>query len=437
MSEVTGTKAPKVNRFLELEGLRGVAAVAVVLFHAILMFYPGIFYGPSSYGGLNIQNLRYEDNLYGNPIMGFLTGSFSVAIFFVLSGFVLSVSFFRTRDASVIKRLAAKRYMRLMLPALTSILLAYFLIKVGFSGEKEQVVTLTHSSWLAGLWLQVPHFKDALVQGLWGVFAMGESSYNPVLWTIKIELIGSFVVFAAALLFSESKYRWLMYAILALIFSTSWYLSFIVGMAIADWVTNYRNGLKRIPSWLLYIGGLLGVGLGAFPPTDLSGTIYRFLLIPTLSQTQNLSLYLAIGAALVILAVIGVPKLNNFFSDQKVAFLGKYTFALYLIHMPVLFTIGAMIFTATYNTIGFHGASIVAMAGCVLVLVPVVYLFEKYIDAPAIIFSSVLADMYSGKKRMRFPINNLSTELVYVRLRSLYNTIQLKYKPVEVDGEER
>src|SRR4051812_4008381 len=105
------------GRFAELEGLRGVAAIMVVLYHFLLAFYSLAFLGIGN-GYEVAQHMRLEDNLYGNPIMAFLSGSFAVAIFFVLSGFVLSIGFFATKKHEILQKLAAKRYLRLMLPAL-------------------------------------------------------------------------------------------------------------------------------------------------------------------------------------------------------------------------------------------------------------------------------------------------------------------------------
>lgn len=388
----------KAERFMELEGLRGLAAIVVVIFHAILMFYPGIFYGSEAYSPPVVQNMRFEDNLYGNPVMGLFTGSFSVAIFFVLSGFVLSVGFLKKRDTEIIRRLAIKRYARLMLPALVSILFCYIVIKVGFGAARGETSIITHSNWLAGLWLQIPSLLDAITQGVYGVFADGTSTYNPVLWTIKYEFIGSFIVFGIALLFSASKYRWIVYLFLSLVFISTWYLGFVIGIALADAYVNYNKRLRSIPAWVLGIGLLVGVGLGAFPPTNLDGTVYKWILLPGMTQVQNISFYLTLAATLVILGVLLLPRMNSFFSQSKIAFLGKYTFALYLVHMPILFSLGTTVFVGVYTGNNFHAAALVAATVAFLAIVPIAYLFERYVDAPSIRLSTLLTDMYTEKR---------------------------------------
>lgn len=392
--------------------MRGVAAIVVVIFHAILMFYPGIFYGPKSYNGQVVQNMRFEDNLYGNPLMGILTGSFSVAIFFVLSGFVLSIGFFKKGDVSVIRRLALKRYLRLMLPALAVILFAYVTIQLNLDVWREQVVAITHSSWLAGLWTQSPNLWEALKQGVYDAFVTGNVSYNPVLWTVRYELIGSFIIFGVALLFTNSKYRWIAYAALLLAFLGSWYLGFIIGMIMADLYVNGGKYLRVIPAWLLASGAIIGVGLGAFPPSDLTGTIFQWILIPSMTQLQNMSFYLTVAAALVIFATLLLPRLAGLFSHSRIAFMGKYTFALYLVHMPILFTIGAAAFVWMHGYAGLHMSAVLSTLVAFVFMIPTTYLFEKYIDSPSIKLSGILSEIYAGKREFRTESRKLWTYII-------------------------
>lgn len=423
------------SRFMELEGLRGLAAIVVVLFHALLMFYPGLFYGPEAYAGAWVQNMRLEDNLYGSPIMGLFTGSFSVAIFFVLSGFVLSIGFFNKKDVRAVQRLAVKRYIRLMIPAAVSILLAYLAIKFGFGYARSQVVDITHSVWLSGLWLQVPQLEDAIRQSIYQIFTIGSSSYNPVLWTMQYEFIGSFIVFAFLLLFAESKYRWVIYAALTAVFLSSWYWGFIIGMALADLYMNRRSLLEKIPQAVWFIGGLLGIGLGAFPPTNLEGTIYKALLVPGWSQYQSFSFYLTIGAMLMIMAVLFLPVLRSFFAARLMSYLGKYSFSVYLLHMPILFTFGSLVFISTNETIGFHSAAIVTILSSFALLAPLVYLFEKYVDAPAIKLASHVGDVYEGRRGFNLTSSRLMERVSY-SIVGLRKTQIFNKSPTQLESDE-
>ena len=172
-------------RLSELEGLRGIAAIMVVLYHLLLLFYPGIMYGVGSQTA-PVQHSNLESTVYGTPMMVFFSGNLAVMIFFVLSGFVLTVGFFQTGDVNIIRKIMAKRYLRLMLPALASVLLAWGCLRLGLSGV-DSAAKITQSLWLEIQWnMPVVSIVDAMHQGVWDIFTNGKSYYNGVLWTMQL-----------------------------------------------------------------------------------------------------------------------------------------------------------------------------------------------------------------------------------------------------------
>lgn len=69
-----------------LEGLRGLASITVLIWHIILGFYPELL---GDYGGaVSGSGIR------GHFWFGLVYGSAAVALFFVLSGYVLTLKFF-------------------------------------------------------------------------------------------------------------------------------------------------------------------------------------------------------------------------------------------------------------------------------------------------------------------------------------------------------
>lgn len=387
---------------MALEGLRGVAAVAVVIFHGLSMFYPVFLYGVASGLGL-VQNSRFEDNLYGNPLSVFISGAFAVAIFFVLSGFVLTVSFFNSGKSESIMRIAGKRYLRLMIPALASILVTLLIIAVGLNVFKGQVFDITGSVWLRDLWPTTASIVDAFNQGVWGIFfsPVTDASYNPVLWTMKFELLGSLLVFAIALLFGKAKHRWLIYLLLCLATFKTWYLAFIIGMILADLYARRKfpffTDTKKY-GWLVIVL-LVGIFLGGYPYSVPEGSVYAALQFPGLGVSENHSLYLSIASALILVAVICLRPLSKFFGSKYINILGKYSFSIYLIHMAVLFTAGAGAFLLLQPYVGFHWAAGLSILVSLVVLAPVAYLFERYVDSPAIRVSSKFSSWLFGESK--------------------------------------
>lgn len=385
------------NRLLALEGLRGIAAVIVVLFHALLIFFPAFYYGPS-YNVEGLHSFTFEDNLYGTPLNVFISGPFAVAIFFVISGFVLTVGFFQTKDQMIIKKLAMKRYFRLALPALASILIVFAILAIGLGVFKSDIQLLTQSLWLERIWPMVPNLSEALYQGIVGIFTVGDVSYNPVLWTMQYEFIGSFIVFIVAILSRQSKYRWIIYlALIAGLYNT-WYLGFILGMILADlYVLGYFPfSIKNKKKPLMILALVVGLIFGGYVDGVSKGTFYEFLKLGWLNDIQSQIFYFSIGATLVTIAVLTLPKVSRIFESKIISGLGKYTFSLYLIHMVVLFTVGAGFFLLFSSIFGYTLAAGLTIVATLPVVGLATYLFEKYIDAPSIRLSGIFANWMLG-----------------------------------------
>lgn len=388
----------KTNRFMELEGLRVVAASVVVIFHALLIFYPAFFYGVGS-SWASVKNSNFETILYQNPFAGVLSGTFAVGIFFVLSSFVLSIGFFQTSDSSIIRKLASKRYLRLMLPALASVLIAFIAMRLGSVGLMREVGAITHSDWLGSLWTFPANIFDAFNQGVATIFTTGKVNYNPVLWSIHYEFLGSMIIFGSMLMFATSKYRWIAYAILIFWFINTWFFSFILGMILADVYVNKREALDGLKSKWTYMILLLGIFLGGYPSGAVSAPWYKFIQIPGFGPAEQIFFFISVGATLVISSILLSPRFRSFFSKPGLSGLGKYTYSLYLIHMPILFTVCTGVFLLLVP-IGFHKASILASAAAFGVLIPATYIFEKYIDSPSVRFASYCTDLFLGRKEL-------------------------------------
>src|SRR4051794_16656837 len=105
-------------KFRYLDGLRGLAALIVVIDHLAISFFQA-----ATDGSITRYHAQTAEKLvFATPLHLLVSGNFSVCIFFVLSGFVLSAKFFRTHERSVAVASAWKRYLRLELPILGSVM---------------------------------------------------------------------------------------------------------------------------------------------------------------------------------------------------------------------------------------------------------------------------------------------------------------------------
>src|SRR5215472_4591156 len=103
-------------RFRFLDGLRGWAAVVVLLHHLFV-------------DGLPPNSFMADRTLWAKVF--FLNGILAVSVFFVISGFSLSIRYLEAGDGKALGRIAAGRYLRLALPIFAICALTYGLLISG------------------------------------------------------------------------------------------------------------------------------------------------------------------------------------------------------------------------------------------------------------------------------------------------------------------
>lgn len=386
---------------MELEGLRGIAAIMVVAYHFLQAFFAPAVYG-LGHAKAPAQHTWLEGVIYGSPLAGLFSGNLAVAVFFVLSGFVLTIAFFKTGRQEVIKKLALKRYPRLMLPALASVLLCLLFIKTGFSFRAD-AAAVTNSGWLTSWWDVDTGVLLAIKEAAWSIFVdFDTSKYNPVLWTMSIEFIGSFIVFGFVLLFGNSQRRWLLYAALLVVLAmvNLWLAGFVIGMALADlyaqgYIQHVRR--KKITTVALLV---LAVVVGGYPIGATAGTIYHYVTLPSLEVNYR-ALYTVIAASIILYVVLTTKGVAAFLQRRRVSMLGKYTFSLYLVHVPVLLTLTAGAFTTFVAHVGYSKAAALALLVSLPVIAALTWAFERYVDAPSVRFAAFLGRLYYHPEPLR------------------------------------
>ena len=172
-------------RLHEIDGLRGWAALSVVLFH---LFW-------EMFGQLQPA--------FRSPFLALLLdGRMDVAVFFVLSGDALSAAYWMRQSRASLARLAVKRYFRLGVPIFASSLIVFVLMKTGLIFSHQAAAMVGREDWL-GLFL---HYNYSVVGFIrytaFGVFfnQTATGSLNPFLWPMQVELLGSILVFCYLLL---------------------------------------------------------------------------------------------------------------------------------------------------------------------------------------------------------------------------------------------
>lgn len=319
-----------------LDGLRGIAAFAVVLSHLVFWFYPEGHIGsraPSpSAAALWVFN---------SPFSFFYKGGYAVAVFFVLSGFVLTRACMRKSNNVYTAQAAIKRYVRLGGPVFATVILCALMRAFGLFSATD----LGIKAFLSSAYGTPPDWTEALRSAVYGAMLYGDRSYDYVLWTISIEFYGSLLIFSAFALFGfdRSLLRNAV-AVLAALFAiqmgqATYYFMFFAGsfFATLDW-NRHETGVVRM--LMASTALLLGLYLGGYAPAATSYSLISHTANSLQKQgiiTLNWPiLFYGTGAILLIYGILSINWTHKILSSSPLRWLGKISFSLYLIHSLVL-----------------------------------------------------------------------------------------------------
>jgi peptidoglycan/LPS O-acetylase OafA/YrhL len=196
------------------------------------------------------------------------------------------------------------------------------------------------------------------------------------------------LVFTMALLLGLQRTRWTFYLATAVLFFNSYYLAFMIGMGLADTFSNKTSVFKISNKIILFIILLSGLFLGSYPVgTVTKDSLYGFLN-NGLFQTPKLT-YHILGAGMIIYVLLNSRWLQNVFSSPVPVFLGKISYSLYLIHFLVISSFTCTLFLALHPILPYWIAAFISCFLSVLLIIPLSYLFYKYVDMMGVEISKI------------------------------------------------
>lgn len=326
------SSAPAVRPRLDgLDALRGVAAMAVVLFHFTTQF----------------------DKLFGHespPLLSFPLGHYGVNLFFIISGFVIFMTIERSRAPM---DFVVSRFSRLYPAYWTAIALTF---------------VITH--WL-GLPGHLADFKTALLNGLmFHRMALGVPHVDGVYWTLEVELlfyVGMFVLMTTSRL---RHVHGILFALLA--------------VRVVYFVAQQYFGIT-LP-WMIYRYLIIGqiawfaIGMAMYRITFHAGERNSWLdwgVAATAVVVLGVVESLAIGALALCfggLALAAAKGRLMLLANPLIVWLGSISYTLYLLHENIGWSI---ILSLREAGIGVNVAIAVAIAASLTLASLVTHLVEK------------------------------------------------------------
>ncbi|MEP3479990.1 MAG: acyltransferase [Fuerstiella sp.] len=387
----------RISKLQQLEGLRGTAAVVVLVSHLRRTFFLEEKAWVES-------ELPYAVSVC---IEAFFDGKFGVWLFWVMSALVLSLRYHATADVGQANGLMTsatiRRYPRLVLPSAASVLIAWILHANGWMTHVKLAALLgpEYHPWLASFYQFDPSLFTALKSGMYSCFFdyNPEAAYNPVLWSMEVELYGSFFLFGYLTLIGKHPARLLIYmATLAVVFQLKvhWLNSFVLGAMICDGFVNQERLKRWVPkfvtsSFLFVVHSRLIAWLLILPVLFLIG-------LPNFAGVLNLFLSAAVAAYV----TVSQPA-AGFFARRIPVFLGKISFGLYLIHLPLICSVAYPLYTTFSEYLPVQLASIVSALMIAALSILGGWVLWFLADRPAIVFSRAVADWLRGDLRKGSP----------------------------------
>jgi peptidoglycan/LPS O-acetylase OafA/YrhL len=377
-----GYTSERAERIRSLDALRGLAAATVVLHHCFISFPD--FWNDTSRQGLTVLNVfKYS------PLHIFFAGDEAVILFFLLSGFVLSLPYWNGVREPYFRWLL-RRIARIWIPYAGAVLIATCAVIAVGTGRMHGL-----SAWFNAVW-SAPPTTRVVVGHLILVDQFPDMRLDPVVWSLvhemRISIVFPLLVAAVALL------RWrraLLASILVggaafilerkltghqssiqaastiTVLATVQYVPvFVFGIVLArhrETLARGCAGLGRLARW-----GILAVGVvlytypwlspDAHPSAVHSGAVNRAAVI--------------IGASIFMILALSSERLSRALTRTPLQHLGRISYSLYLYHAIVLLTL----FHLFYGHLP-SGILIVLVCLCSVVVAECAY---RLIERPAI-----------------------------------------------------
>jgi peptidoglycan/LPS O-acetylase OafA/YrhL len=403
-----------------LDGVRGVAALGVYLFHAMGCW-------------ANIVSAWHADENQNNilqlPILRtfFVSGGAAVSVFFALSGYVLTFRSLRwIREGSkhrIYPAVASSMFRRGFRLYLPPVLLTFcemaatrfgYAPPLNFTFVPEASFSAQFVDWLGEtnrLVNPVLNIQRAL-QGF-----VTHPKYDAVIWTIPIEFYGSFVCYILLLTLVRIPSNGMRMGLVAAFSVSSMVMGswnifcFSAGMLIAD-INLGQDENATTPSprpskypliWstvfaiAFYVAGFPTL---VYPEAKLNPMpgfeTLRSLIPMSLNMEDHSRFWWSLSGVSLLLSISQLPRLKSLFETNFCQYLGKISFSLYLVHEFCAVLFGLSLQQLMLRLAGLEPKAgtffywVVCAIWCLLFTVPVFAVaaqVEKWVDVPSVKFA--------------------------------------------------
>ncbi|HEY8782473.1 MAG TPA: acyltransferase [Mucilaginibacter sp.] len=315
------------HRYRQLDSLRGLGAITVFFAHYI---------------SLKVS-LPLFHVVQPSPLGVLFNGAAALMLFFILSGFVLSLPFTDNNKPLKLTAFYTKRVFRIYPAYIFAIIFTVLLKELLF----DRNGLIPYAGWLKNFWnwdwneytaseilktllLIGPDFKINFI--------------DPPIWSLVIEMKMSIILPFFIVIVSRNSLAlniafllvmgWLTYE------HNAWAISiFYLGVLMA----KYKDYiLSKIRSW--QVTAVIAAVVVCILFYNNNYEFLYFIRQLNLKSKYILSDYLsAIGSCTIMMVILARKRLSHFFEHRIFTFFGDISYSFYLIHLPLLLTMGSLI----------------------------------------------------------------------------------------------
>ena len=371
----------QVGRNSDLDALRGVAVCLVVSSHFFWIFFPSFITG--NFHAIDALSGVSPFPLFNLPV----PNVFAVAVLLAVSGYASVVAFAARPARPALVFDVGQRYLRFVIPAIAAGAMAYAL-SVIFNGANVAASALIHgsgiSTWLAELWSQTPTLRSLALEFLLGRVSQ-EASILPVLWMMPDLFAGS-IATLLGLRFVPPRYATGVFLVAGIgsLFIRPLVAAVILG-ALIGLLARSRPTL-RIPIGIRLSVLLIALVVGLNPKgSGTGGSALQAWYAPWLPDAVAWPA-MAVAGVMVLLALLPRRSAGPYGGRalDLLAGIGERSYALYLLHLPVLLTFASATFVFMYEARGAGIAIVATVLVTLITLTIMVILFDRFIEKPAI-----------------------------------------------------
>jgi peptidoglycan/LPS O-acetylase OafA/YrhL len=368
-------KGSAPDHIAALDGLRGFASVVVVARHAFnAIDFP-------------LSDRQFLDR---TPLAVLLNAQGAVQLFFVLSGYVLAASLQRNRRAADVLQFYVRRIFRIQPPYVLAVVFAWCvsLLYALPSGGASDWLRLYASVRVDPAVLPATFVIPGIAHGL-----------LPVAWTLTIEMLFSLLL--PLMLLIARVHCALLLAVSASLLALgggrwqAWYaIDFALGIAAYLERDALGRAIARIPG--AAGAAAVAVALALFAAPQILGwtSVFMGVLVPA-ARPSSIVL-MGLGSVLLILAAVHLPWASRLLSSAPAVFLGKISFSLYLLHIPVLIVTFRLLEPSA------RAIDYALLFACVMVVAGALSVgFYTWVERPSIRFGNLLCSRLAARTATR------------------------------------